>query len=42
MMNRTRNAKEDEQTGLGDGLAIREKYGPPFGTLLWGQDVVIV
>lgn len=41
-MNRTRNAKEEEPTELGDQLAMREEYSPPLGTLLWGQNVVIL
>lgn len=42
MVNRTRNAKVEEQIELGDQLAMREGYGPPLGTLLWGQNVVIL
>lgn len=42
MVNKTRNVKEEEQTELGDQLAMREEYGLPLGTLMWGQNVVIL
>ena len=42
MVNKTRNVKEEEQTELGDQLAMSKAYGLPLETLLWGQNVVIL